>query len=527
MIAIHSRLGKYLQCYTVASYSLHNKKYKTEELMSKYLLSLDQGTTSSRAILFTKEGNVAGVQQQEFKQHFPQSGWVEHDPEDIWQSTLQSMQKLITEQQVSTEDIIAAGITNQRETTVLWDRKTGEPLYNAIVWQDRRTAEFCQNLKQQVGLEQQIRKKTGLLLDPYFSATKLVWLLDHVPQARERSEKGELAFGTIDTFLLWRLTNGKQHLTDATNAARTMLFNIHTQEWDEDLLRLFDIPKSLLPDVQDSASHFGVIDKQWLDGEVLVGGMVGDQQAALIGQACLQPGMAKTTYGTGCFMVMNTGDNAILSSSRLLTTVAYRLNGKVTYALEGSIFMAGATIQWIRDGLNLIRHACETQDLAEETGYENPVYMVPAFTGLGAPYWDPLARGAIFGLSRDTGIKEIVTAGLQAVCYQSRDLLQAMIKDGVQPMQLRVDGGMVVNNWLMQFLTDILGVNISRPLITETTALGAAMLAGLQAGAYKSINEIQTVWQLERTYTPQISVTQRESLYAGWLKAVDKVRSEE
>lgn len=495
--------------------------------MSKYLLSIDQGTTSSRAMLFTPEGAIAGVEQQEFEQHFPQSGWVEHNPEEIWQSTLQTMQKLVAKMQLNAADIIAAGITNQRETTIVWDRNTGEPIYNAIVWQDRRTAEFCQNLKQQMGLEQRVREKTGLLLDPYFSATKLVWLLDNVPQAREKAERGELAFGTVDTFLLWRLTKGKQHLTDATNAARTLLFNIHSQQWDEDLLRLFDIPKSLLPEVKDSASDFGVIDQQWLGSEVLIGGVVGDQQAALIGQACLQPGMAKTTYGTGCFMVMNTGSKAIESSSRLLTTVAYRLNGEVTYALEGSIFMAGATIQWIRDGLNLIKHACETQDLAEATGYENPVYMVPAFTGLGAPYWDPLARGAIFGLSRDTGIKEIVTAGLQAVCYQSRDLLQAMIKDGVRPQQLRVDGGMVVNDWLMQFLSDVLGVNISRPQITETTALGAAMLAGLQAGTYKNIGDINNVWQLERTYTPKIAVSQREALYAGWLKAVGKVRSEE
>src|SRR5690554_4999343 len=527
MIAIHSRLGKYLQCYTVASYSLHNKKYKTEELMSKYLLSLDQGTTSSRAILFTKEGNVAGVQQQEFKQHFPQSGWVEHDPEDIWQSTLQSMQKLITEQQVSTEDIIAAGITNQREMTLLWDRHTGEPLYNAIVWQDRRTAELCQRLQRQSGAEALVRERTGLLLDPYFSATKLMWLLEHIPGARERAERGELAFGTVDTFLLWRLSGGKVHATDATNAARTMLFNIHTQQWDADLLRLFDIPAELLPDVKDSAAEIGTMEASLLGAAVPVRGMAGDQQAALIGQACLQPGMAKSTYGTGCFMVLNTSTRALQSDLRLLTTVAYRLQGQPVYALEGSIFMAGATLQWIRDGLRLISSAGECQSLAEATGYNNPVYMVPAFTGLGAPYWDPQARGAIMGLSRDTGIKEIVTAGLQAVCYQSRDLLQAMIKDGVQPQQLRVDGGMVVNDWLMQFLSDILGVNISRPLITETTALGAAMLAGLQAGIYKDIDEINNVWQLECTYTPEIGLTQREELYAGWIKAVGKVRSEE
>ena len=492
--------------------------------MSRYLLSLDQGTTSSRAILFTIDGRIAGVQQQEFAQIFPQPGWVEHDPEAIWSSTLNSARALLQQPGFSASDVIAAGITNQRETTLLWDRRSGKPLYNAIVWQDRRTADYCQKLKQQPGTEAMISGSTGLLLDPYFSATKLVWLLDHIPGARERAERGELAFGTVDTYLLWRLTGGRVHATDATNAARTLLFNIHTQQWDDALLRLFDIPAALLPEVRDSAAAFGVMQADLLGAAIPVAGMAGDQQAALIGQACLRPGMAKSTYGTGCFMVMNTGQEALQSSHRLLTTVAYRLNGKTTYALEGSIFMAGATIQWIRDGLRLIGSAGECQPLAEATGYDNPVYMVPAFTGLGAPYWDPQARGAILGLSRDTGIKEIVTAGLQAVCYQSRDLLEAMSQDGVQPQQLRVDGGMVVNDWLMQFLSDILGITIARPQVTETTALGAALLAGLQAGVYQGEDELERLWQHNRTYQPRLEDERRAALYRGWQQAVQRVR---
>ncbi len=492
--------------------------------MSRFLLSLDQGTTSSRAILFTTDGRIAGVQQQEFTQIFPHPGWVEHDPEAIWESTLSSARTLLQQPGIHASDVIAVGITNQRETTLLWDRKTGEPLYNAIVWQDRRTADFCQALKQQAGTEALIQSRTGLLLDPYFSATKLVWLLNHIPGAREQAERGELAFGTVDTFLLWRLTGGAVHATDATNAARTLLFNIHTQQWDSDLLRLFDIPASVLPEVRDSAADFGRTDASLLGAALPVSGMAGDQQAALVGQACLQPGMAKSTYGTGCFMVMNTGAEALQSSHRLLTTVAYRLNGQTTYALEGSIFMAGATIQWIRDGLRLIGSAGECQPLAEATGYENPVYMVPAFTGLGAPYWDPQARGAILGLSRDTGIKEIVTAGLQAVCYQSRDLLEAMRQDGVLPQQLRVDGGMVVNDWLMQFLADILGITIARPQVTETTALGAALLAGLQAGVYQGTDELERLWQQNRTYQPALDIHQRDVLYKGWQDAVQRVR---
>lgn len=491
--------------------------------MSQYLLSLDQGTTSSRAIIFSTDGQILAIGQQEFPQHFPQSGWVEHDCEDIWRTTVDSVRQALAALQATPADIIGVGITNQRETTLLWDRATGEVLHRAIVWQDRRTADLCQTLKQQ-GHEALVQKKTGLLLDPYFSATKLAWLLDNVAGARERAERGELAFGTVDTFLLWRLTAGQTHATDATNASRTLLFNIHSQRWDADLLRLFNIPAALLPEVKDCAADYGRVAAHWFGGEMPIGGVAGDQQAALIGQACLQAGMAKTTYGTGCFMVMNTGTLALNSHHRLLTTVAYRLRGVTHYALEGSIFMAGATIQWIRDGLRLITHAKDSQELAQATGYENPVYMVPAFTGLGAPYWDPMARGAIFGLSRDTGIKEIVTAGLQAVCYQTRDLIEAMEQDGVQVQEMRVDGGMVVNDWLMQFLADILGVDIARPMITETTALGAALLAGLQQGVFTSPQDFTALWQQEKIYQPELNAAARQRLYAGWLNAINKVR---
>ncbi|WP_430459747.1 glycerol kinase GlpK [Thalassolituus sp. LLYu03] len=489
-----------------------------------FLLSFDQGTTSSRAILFTTQASIQAVGQHEFTQHFPQPGWVEHDPEEIWSTTLQAAREAVAG--VDLARIRAAGITNQRETTLVWERATGKPVYNAIVWQDRRTAALCQSLKEgDPELEARITARTGLLLDPYFSATKLAWILDNVDGARERAERGELAFGTVDTFLLWRLTNGSVHATDASNASRTLLFNIHQQGWDDELLELFRIPRALLPDVRDSAADYGVIDPQWLGAAIPVGGVAGDQQAALVGQACFRPGMAKSTYGTGCFMVMNTGTQALTSQHRLLTTVAYRLKGETTYAIEGSIFMAGATIQWIRDGLHLIRSACETQSLAEATGYENPVYMVPAFTGLGAPYWDPQARGAIMGLTRDTGIKEIVTAGLQAVCYQTRDLLEAMHQDGVEPDSLRVDGGMVANHWLVQFLTDILGVDIARPKVTETTALGAAFLAGLQCGVYDDLSQLEALWQHDQAYRPALADEQRERLYKGWLSAVERVRS--
>ena len=420
------------------------------------------------------------------------------------------------------DEVVAVGITNQRETTVLWDRATGEAIYPAIVWQDRRTADWCESLKKQ-SLEPSVNNKTGLLIDPYFSATKIRWILDNVPGAQQRAERGELAFGTIDSFLLWRLTGGREHRTDATNASRTLLFNIHDQDWDPELLDLFGIPASLLPQVMDSAADFGQIVGNGRLGGTSVMGMAGDQQAALFGQTCFETGMAKSTYGTGCFLMLNTGDKALTSEHRLLTTVAYRLNGKPAYALEGSIFIAGAAIQWLRDGLQLIRDACETEPLAEGTPVDHGVYLVPAFTGLGAPYWDPNARGAIFGLTRDTGIKEIVTAGLQSVCYQTKDLQKAMEKDGIRPITLRVDGGMVANNWVLQFLADILGARVDRPALVETTALGAAYLAGLQAGVYKSLEDLSSMWRCDRSFEATMTKAQRDKLYDGWLKAIRKL----
>lgn len=493
--------------------------------MADYLLAIDQGTTSSRAILFDRSGNVAHVAQQEFPQQFPHDGWVEHDPEAIWGTVLATCREVVEKNGASPSRIAGIGITNQRETTLLWDRQTGEPLYNAIVWQDRRTADACQVLRDQ-GHADLVQSRTGLLIDPYFSATKLAWLLDHVEGARERAERGELAFGTVDTFLLWRLTGGRVHATDATNASRTMLFNIHTQQWDDDLLTLFDIPSALLPDVRDSSADFGHTEANLLGEALPIGGVVGDQQAALVGQACFEPGMGKSTYGTGCFMIVNTGDKAAVSRNRLLTTVAYRIAGKPTYAMEGSIFVAGAAVQWLRDGLKLFSEAAETEALAKQTRDGHSVYLVPAFTGLGAPHWDPKARGAIFGLTRDTGIAEIVAAGLQAVCYQTRDL-QACMRDDMEasPGKLRVDGGMVKNGWLVQFLADMLDVQVDRPTVLETTALGAAYMAGLHLGWYRDLDEIATLWRCEKSFLPQMPEAERERLYQGWLAAVERVKS--
>ncbi|HEX5361837.1 MAG TPA: glycerol kinase GlpK [Fluviicoccus sp.] len=493
--------------------------------MQPYLLSLDQGTTSTRAIIFNLQGQPVATSQRELKQFFPADGWVEHDAAEIAESALAVCRDALQKSGITAQQIAAIGITNQRETTVLWDRKTGQPLHKAIVWQDRRTADACLRLKNR-GLESTIQQKTGLLLDPYFSATKLSWLLDNVAGARARAEKGELAFGTIDTWLIWKLTGGAKHATDATNAARTLLFNIHTQEWDAELLRIFEIPAALLPEVQDSSSDFGCTETLHFGAPIPIGGVAGDQQAALIGQACFKPGMVKSTYGTGCFMVMNTGQEAIQSKHRLLTTVGYRLNGKVTYALEGSIFVAGAAVQWLRDGIQLIKQAGDTEAIAEETVDSRGVYLVPAFTGLGAPYWDPHARGAIFGLSRDTGIGEIVIAGLEAVCFQTRDLMEAMKKDGAGQFQaLRVDGGMAVNNWLMQALSDIVGVRVDRPTVTETTALGVAWLAGLHVGKFASLDAIADLWHCQREFTPRMLMEKREKMYAGWLDAVQRVSS--
>jgi len=493
--------------------------------MSNYLLAIDQGTTSSRAIVFDDQGQSKLSAQQEFDQHFPNDGWVEHEPNDIWQTVKITCMQVFEQLDGGAPSIKAIGITNQRETTLVWDRKTGEPVYRAIVWQDRRTSEYCRQLYT-AELETLVNDKTGLLIDPYFSATKLRWILENVEGVRERAERGELAFGTVDTYLLWQLTGGKSHRTDATNASRTMLFNIHTQEWDQQLLSLFDIPASLLPQVMDSSDDFGVTQSSLFGCEIPILGMAGDQQAALFGQTCFQEGMAKSTYGTGCFMIANTGKRALKSKNRLLTTVAYRLNGETTYALEGSIFVAGAAIQWLRDGLELIGNANETEALANKTPLDHGVYMVPAFTGLGAPYWDPDARGAIFGLTRDTGIKEIVTAGLQSVCYQTKDLQKAMENDGERPIALRVDGGMVANNWVMQFLADILGATVDRPQITETTALGAAYLAGLKAGIFTSLSELESKWQCQQRFEPIMAKDRRDQFYAGWQDAVTRVKSD-
>ncbi|SFU31550.1 glycerol kinase GlpK [Halomonas korlensis] len=494
--------------------------------MTDYLLAIDQGTTSSRAILFDRAGRNVAMSQREFTQHFPDDGWVEHDPEAIWETVLATCREVIEKVQVGIDQIIGVGITNQRETTLLWDRATGKPLYNAIVWQDRRTADSCQALREQ-GHSDLLQASTGLLIDPYFSATKLVWMLEHVEGARERAERGELAFGTVDSFLIWRLTGGKVHATDATNASRTALFNIHEQQWDPALLELFNIPASLLPEVKDSSDDFGRVEANWFGGELPIAGVAGDQQAALVGQACFAPGMGKSTYGTGCFMIVNTGDVAETSRNRLLTTVGYRLNGKPTYAMEGSIFVAGATVQWLRDGLQLFANASETESLASETRDGHSVYLVPAFTGLGAPHWDPKARGAILGLTRDTGIAEIVAAGLQAVCYQTRDLQTCMLDDmAASPGALRVDGGMVCNSWVMQFLADMLGVQVDRPTVLETTALGAAYLAGLRLGWYQDLDEIASLWQCERSFFPSMEEGERQRLYLGWLEAVERVKSD-
>jgi glycerol kinase len=496
--------------------------------MTDFLLAFDQGTTSSRAIIFNASGQRMGAGQEEFQQHFPQDGWVEHDPEDLWQTSLRSYRTALQEAHLRPQDLRAIGITNQRETTLLWNRQSGQPVYQAIVWQDRRTAAWCQEVSGQLlqeGRSDIIRDKTGLLLDPYFSASKIRWILDNVPGTQAAADAGELAFGTVDTFLLWRLTGGESHCTDATNASRTLLFNIHSQCWDEKLLQLFRIPSSLLPTVLDSAADFGVSDPKVLGAAIPITGIAGDQQAAAFGQCCFEPGMAKSTYGTGCFLLLNTGDQALLSEHRLLTTIAYRLNGKVTYALEGSIFMAGATMQWLRDGLRLFNDAAETELLAQQTDSNMHVIFVPAFTGLGAPYWDADARGAIFGLTRDTGIKELVTAALLSVCYQTRDLQKAMEADGVRPATLRVDGGMARNDFVLQNLADLLDCRVDRPRITETTALGVAYLAGLYCGVYDSLESIARQWQLDKSFSPLRDDIWREERYALWQDAVNRTRS--
>jgi len=484
------------------------------------LLAIDQGTTSTRAILFGVAGEPLHAEQRELRQIYPRDGWVEHDPEEIWAATLTVCRAVLAK---AGAPPAAIGITNQRETTVLWDRATGRAVYNAIVWQDRRGADHCVRLVRE-GHGVTIQERTGLVVDSYFSATKLVWLLDNVEGARAAAERGDLAFGTIDSFLLWRLTGGKVHATDATNAARTMLFNIHTQAWDGTLLDLFGVPAAVLPEVRDCAADFGKTEPKLLGAPISIGGMAGDQHAAMIGQSCFAPGMVKATFGTGCFVLAHAGSTPPVSDNRLLTTVAYRLNGETAYALEGSVFNSGTTVQWLRDNLGIIQDAAETEDLAAGLNGNGGVYFVPAFTGLGAPHWRPGARGAIHGLTRDTGRAEIVRAALEAASYQTADLLAAMAADGAtQPTALRADGGMAANSWLMQFLADVLDIPVERPKVTETTALGAALLAGLQCGVFASLGDLAKSWQLDRRFEPRMTGAERQVLLDGWAAALARV----
>jgi glycerol kinase len=495
--------------------------------MSGNILAIDQGTTSSRAIVFDGDMTPIGVGQKEFAQHFPASGWVEHDPEDIWSSVVATCKSALKKANLTATDIAAIGITNQRETVVIWDKATGAPIHRAIVWQDRRTAALCGKLKK-AGLEPTFTKKTGLLLDPYFSGTKIAWLLDNVPGARRRAEKGELLAGTIDTFLIWRLTGRKVHVTDATNASRTLIYNIASNRWDADLLKILRIPAALLPEVKDCAADFGMTDKNLFGAEIPILGVAGDQHAATIGQACFEPGMMKSTYGTGCFAMLNTGAKLVPSKNRLLTTIAYRLGGKTTYALEGSIFIAGAAVQWLRDGAKMIDRAAKSGELAAHADPTQSVYLVPAFVGLGAPHWDADARGAIFGLTRNSGPAEFAKAALESVAYQTRDLLDAMKKDwkgGSTKTVLRVDGGMVASDWTMQRLADILDAPVDRPTVLETTALGAAWLAGSKAGVWPKANAFARKWALDRRFKPAMDDRERRAKIKGWQDAVRRTLS--
>lgn len=489
------------------------------EFEPPYILAIDQGTTSSRAIVFDSAGRIVATAQKEFAQNFPADGWVEHDPEEIWQTTLDVSRETFEAAEKTGGKVAAIGITNQRETTILWDRATGRPLYNAIVWQDRRTAEICKNLRAD-GFEKDIAARTGLVLDPYFSATKAAWILDHVDDARTAADKGEIAFGTVDSFLIWRLTHGKRHATDATNASRTSLYNIHNNEWDDSLLERFGVPRAILPEVLDCAADYGETDPEIFGRPIPICGVAGDQQAAAFGQACFEPGDIKSTYGTGCFVMVQTGGEALASQNKLLTTIAYRLGGETNYALEGSIFIAGAAVQWLRDELGLIKSASETAALAESIETNGGVYLVPAFTGLGAPHWAPEARGAIYGLTRGAGRAELVRAALESVVYQTADLMTAIAGDGVAPKTLRVDGGMVANDWVMQFLADILDIPVERPRILETTALGAAYLAGLQAGIFESTSDIAERWRLDARFQPAMAPETRTRNLMGWKEAL-------
>ncbi len=494
--------------------------------MSGYVLAIDQGTTSSRAIVFDSKQRIAGLGKMEFTQHFPQDGWVEHIPEEIWATCVWAAKTAIKKAGIKPSDIAAIGITNQRETTIVWDRKTGKAINNAIVWQDRRTHKHCERLKK-AGHEKLVSRKTGLLLDPYFSATKIAWILDNVPGARKRAEKGELAFGTVDSYLIWKLTGGKSHATDATNACRTLLFNIKTNRWDEELLKLFRIPAAMLPEVKDNADDFGTADAEALGAPIPIYGSAGDQQAATIGQACFKPGMLKSTYGTGCFALLNTGADMVRSRNRLLTTIAYRLNGETTYALEGAIFIAGASVQWLRDKLGLFEKSADAGLLAAKADPSQNVYLVPAFVGLGAPWWDPAARGSLTGLTRNSGAPELTRAALESVSYQTRDLIDAMRKDwtGAKDTVLRVDGGMVGSDFTMQFLADILNSPVDRPTILETTALGAAWLAGWKAGVWPDMAGFSAQWALDRQFNPGMDEATRKKKIAGWRDAVRRTLS--
>ena len=489
--------------------------------MKKFLVAIDQGTTSTRVILFDLEGNIKFTSQFEFNQYFPKNGWVEHNPNEIWLTTLKALKKVIKKVSLLKGKILSIGITNQRETTILWNKKTGKPIYNAIVWQDRRTQEYCEILKKK-NYEKIFRKKTGLFIDPYFSATKIKWILENVKNAKKLLKSNNLLFGTVDTFLIWKLTNGKHHLTEATNASRTMLFNINNNKWDKEILNKLKISKNILPEIKNSADNFGSTNKKIIGTEIPISAVLGDQQAAAVGQSCFEKGSVKSTYGTGAFVIMNTGFKKIYSRNKLLTTICYRLNGKNTYALEGSIFIAGAGVQWLRDKLKLVNNAYDTERIAQSKKSNDDVYIVPAFSGMGAPYWRPDARGLITGLTRDSDWKILVRAVLESVAYQSYDLFNAMRKDGLKPNIVKIDGGMVENNWFSQFLANIININTERPKVLETTALGVAYFAGYQIGVFKSLDQIKRKWKKEKIFTPNINKKLRNKLLNGWKLAVDR-----
>ena len=489
--------------------------------MKKLLVAIDQGTTSTRAILFDVKGNVKFISQFEFKQYFPKNGWVEHNPNEIWLTTLKALRKVIKKASDLKGNIISLGITNQRETTILWDKKTGKPVYNAIVWQDRRTQTYCEKLKKRK-YEKSFRKKTGLFIDPYFSATKIKWILENVKDSKKLLKSNNLLFGTVDTFLIWKLTKGKKHLTEATNASRTMLFNINNNKWDKEILRKLNIPKNILPEVKNSADDFGITNKKIIGKEIPISAVLGDQQAAAVGQACFEKGSIKSTYGTGAFVIMNTGSKKIYSNNKLLTTICYRLNEKNTYALEGSIFIAGAGVQWLRDKVKLINNAYETEKIAKSKKNNDGVYIVPAFSGMGAPYWRPDVRGLITGLTRNSDWKSLVRAVVESVAYQSYDLFNSMRKDGLKPRIIKVDGGMISNNWFSQFLSDIINLNVIRPKVLETTALGVALFAGYQIGEFKSLNQIKLIWKKDRVFSPKLNKSLRNNLLQGWKLAIRK-----